>query len=57
MVFVDWHVKEGMEEEELSKAREDFAVVEKDWDEAKVKAAKGKSEEINVHVPEIKADH
>ena len=46
-----------MEEEKWSETRKDFAVADKDCEEAKIKTAKGKAEEINVHVSEIKIDH
>ena len=56
MVFVHWYFK-WILRRELSEAREDFAVGEKDWKETKIKTVKWKPEEINFHVSEIKVDH
>ena len=43
--FVHWYVEEGMEEGEVSEAREDMAAFEKDYEEVGVETADGEGEE------------
>ena len=44
--FVHWYVGEGMEEGEFSEAREDFAALEKYYEEVGAETAEGEGEDF-----------